>query len=292
MNWDDLKLFLAVSRCGTITGAAKQLNVQHSTVSRRIKVLEQSLGVSLFIRVKNVYELTEEGAKIKSAAISMESEVTGLDGALSGKNDSLIGQLRVTTISSMATTILMPIFKGFCEIYPQIDLHIIVSNDTVSLANREADIAVRLTNSPPEMLIGKRITTVASTIYGSSNYLKHQQQKRDSLKWIGAECCDFHKSWTKQSCENKLHQFNSNDAITILAAVQADLGVTFLPCFIGDVDPLLERYCEPEPKFELGLWVLSHPELKHNARVLAFRSYLIQSINEQRQLIEGKTYKQ
>jgi len=192
----------------------------------------------------------------------------------------------------MATTILMPIFKGFCEIYPQIDLHIIVSNDTVSLANREADIAVRLTNSPPEMLIGKRITTVASTIYGSSNYLKHQQQKRDSLKWIGAECCDFHKSWTKQSCENKLHQFNSNDAITILAAVQADLGVTFLPCFIGDVDPLLERYCEPEPKFELGLWVLSHPELKHNARVLAFRSYLIQSINEQRQLIEGKTYKQ
>jgi len=76
VNWDDLKLFLAVSRCGTISGAAKQLNVQHSTVSRRIKTLEKNLGVSLFIRAKNIYELTQEGAKIKAAALKMESEVT------------------------------------------------------------------------------------------------------------------------------------------------------------------------------------------------------------------------
>jgi len=289
VNWDDLKLFLAVSRCGTITGAAKQLNVQHSTVSRRIKALEQNLGISLFRRTKNVYELTSEGAKIESAAIRMESEVTGLDGALLGKNDSLIGPLRVTTISSMAATVLMPIFSSFCETFPQIDLHVIVSNDTVSLANREADIAIRLTNNPPEMLIGKRITTVASTIYASEIYLKQHQKNGNNLKWIGAECCDFHKSWTKQSCENKVHQFNSNDAMTILSAVRADMGATFLPCFIGDVEPLLERYCEPEDKFELGLWVLSHPELKHNARVSAFRKHLIQSVNMQRQLFEGKT---
>jgi len=287
VNWDDLKLFLTVSRCGTISGAAKQLNVQHSTVSRRIKILEKNLGVSLFTRTKNVYELTIEGVKIESAAIRMESEVTGLDGALLGKNDSLIGPLRVTTINSMAATILMPIFNSFCEDNPKIDLHIIVSNDTVSLANREADIAVRLTNSPPEMLIGKRITTVTSTIYGSASYLKSHQLKRDNLKWIGAECCDFHKSWTKQACEYKVHQFSCNDAMTILSAVRTDLGVTFLPCFIGDVDPMLERYCEPETKFDLGLWVLCHPELKHNARVLAFRKHLIQSVNKQRQLFEG-----
>lgn len=152
MNWDDLKLFLAVSRCGTISGAAKQFSVQHSTVSRRIKVLEQSLGVNLLRRTKNVYKLTAEGEKIERAATRMESEVTGVDGTLLGKNDSLIGPLRVTTINSMSSSILMPIFSSFCKIYPQIDLHIITSNETVSLANREADIAIRLTNSPPEML--------------------------------------------------------------------------------------------------------------------------------------------
>ena len=105
MNWDDLKLFLAVSRCGTISGAAKQFNVQHSTVSRRIKALEESLGVSLLRRVNNVYQLTLEGIKLESAAIRMESEVIGVDGALLGKNDSLVGPLRVTTINSMSSSV-------------------------------------------------------------------------------------------------------------------------------------------------------------------------------------------
>lgn len=286
MNWDDLKLFLAVSRCGTISGAAKQFNIQHSTVSRRIKALEKSLGVSLLRRINNGYQLTGEGAKIESAAIKMESEIIGVDGALLGKNDSLVGSLRVSTISTLSSTILMPIFKGFCKAYPQIDLHIIVSNETVSLTNREADIAIRLTNTPPEMLIGKRIATVSSTIYGSANYLK-DSQSLNKLKWIGAKCCDFHDLWTKQSCEDKIHQFNCNDATTILSAVKEGLGVTFLPCFIGDINHSLERYCAPQPKFDLGLWVLSHPELKNNIRVLAFRNYLTLAIEKQYQLLQG-----
>jgi DNA-binding transcriptional LysR family regulator len=286
VNWDDFKLFLAVSRCGTISGAAKQFNIQHSTVSRRIKALEKSLGVSLLRRINNGYQLTIEGAKIESAATKMESEVIGVDGALLGKNDSLVGPLRITTISTLSSTILMPIFRSFCKEYPQIDLHIMVSNETVSLVNREADIAIRLTNTPPDMLIGKRIATVASTIYGSTNYLKYSKTLNE-LKWIGAKCCDFHDSWTKQSCEEKVHQFNSNDATTILSAVKEDLGVTFLPCFIGDIDSSLERYCDPQPKFDLGIWVLLHPELKNNARVLAFRNHLIQAIDKQHQLLQG-----
>ncbi len=141
--------------------------------------------------------------------------------------------------------------------------------------------------APPEMLIGKRMTTVASTIYGSSNYLKSYNKNKECLKWIGAKCCDFHETWTKQSCKKKEHMFNSNDTLTILSAVRESLGMTFLPCFIGDTEPLLERYCDPEAKFDLGLWVLIHPELKHNARVLAFRNHLIQAVEQQHQLFEG-----
>jgi DNA-binding transcriptional LysR family regulator len=286
LNWDDLKLFLAVSRCGTISGAAKQFNVQHSTVSRRIKALEESLGVSLLRRANNVYQLTVEGIKLESAAIRMESEVIGVDGALLGKNDSLVGPLRVTTINSMSSSVLMPIFNSFCKAYPKIGLDIIVSNETVSLGNREADIAIRLTNNPPDMLIGKRITTVVSTVYGSARYLQDLKGS-DKLKWIGAKCCNYHDSWTKQSCKERMHQFNSNDAITILSAVREGLGVTFLPCFIGDSETLLERYCDPEPKFDLGFWVLLHPELKHNARVLAFRNHLTLAVEAQHQLFTG-----
>ena len=286
MNWDDLKLFLAVARCGTISGAAKQFNVQHTTVSRRIKKLEQTLGTSLLTRKNNVYQLTEQGARIESAAIKMESELLEVDGTLQGQNDSLVGPLRIATISTMSSSVLMPILNEFSQKHPKINLDVIVSNDPISLANREADVAIRWTNKPPEMLIGKRVVTIASTIYGSEDYVK-KVKDTGSEQWIGAKCCDFHDSWTKQTAKEKKHQFTSNDSATILSAVQSGLGLTFLPCFIGDNDPLLKRYCEPDPIFDLGLWVLIHPELKNNLRILAFRNHLIDAIKQQQSSFEG-----
>lgn len=287
MNWDDLKLFLAVSRTGSMSGAAKQFNVQHSTVSRRVHALEKKLGVSLLERKKGTYQLTPAGTKVKRAAARIESEVIGVDGTLLGKNDSMKGSLRVTTISYMASSILAPMFSSFCKIHPGIDLHIMVSNDTASLSNREADIAIRLTNSPAESLIGKRLVTVASTAYGSSDYFLQQRQKEDDLKWIGANCCSFHKTWTKQACGSRSHQFNCDDMLVTQSAIREGFGVSFLPCFLGDVDAGLVRYSDPDPKHDLGLWILMHPELKYNARVVAFRNHLIAKIEEQRHLIEG-----
>jgi len=295
MNWDDLKLFLTVARYGTMSSAAKQLNIQHSTISRRIRALEKQLGVSLLVRKKGTYHLTDAGIKIERAAARMESEVIGVDGALLGQDLHLVGPLRVTTISIMSSTILMPMFNSFCKNYPEIDLHIVASNTTASLAQREADIAIRSTNAPGETLIGKRVVTVKSTIYGSIEYfkqlkqLKENKQNKNGLKWIGAECCDFHRSWTNQTCGTATHQFNCDDALITVAALREGLGVSFLPCFMGDADSQLERYCDPDPKFDLGLWVLIHPEQKHNARVLAFRNHIINNIENQRHLFEGDT---
>ncbi len=287
MNWDDLKIFLAVSRYGTMSGAAKQLEVQHSTVSRRIKVLEKQLGANLLRRNKGIYELTKAGRKIKDAALKMEREIISVDGSLISEDDPLIGTLRITTINSMASTILMPMFSSFSKANPQINLYVMVSNNIASLANREADIAIRLSNAPPETLIGKRVVTVASAVYGSSDYLKKQKENKDNLKWLGVSCCDFHKTWTKESCDTETHQFNCDDALLTLAALREGLGVSFLPCFIGDTEPTLMRYGALEPKFDLGLWILIHHESKSNARILAFRDYLISAIEEQQNLFSG-----
>ncbi|MFT6734959.1 MAG: DNA-binding transcriptional LysR family regulator [Polaribacter sp.] len=286
MNWDDLKIILAISRCGTMSGAANQLNVQHSTVSRRIKAFEKQLGTNLIRRSKGSYELTKAGSKVRDAARNIEKEILSVDGALLRKNDPLIGKLRITTISSLASTILMPMFSAFSKAYPQIDLHIMVSNSTASLANREADVAIRLSHSPPESLIGKHAVTVSSTVYGSSDYLtKHN---KNDLKWLGATCCDYHKTWTKESCDIRTHQFNIDDALLTSAALREGLGVSYLPCCIGDTDPTLVRYCEPDPRFDLGLWILIHTESKHNARILVFRDYMISAIEKQQNTFTGK----
>ncbi|PKI03463.1 LysR family transcriptional regulator [Glaciecola sp. 33A] len=288
MNWDDLKIILAISRCGTMSGAASQLNVQHSTVSRRIKAFEKKLGTNLIRRNKGSYELTKAGNKVRDAALKVEREIISVDSALLNKKDPLIGTLRITTISSLASTILMPMFSAFSKAHPKIYLHIMASNNTASLANREADVAIRLSNAPPESLIGKNAATVSSTVYCSSDYLKKHNKNKDDLKWLGVTCCSFHKRWTKESCDIATHQFNIDDALLTCSALREGLGVSFLPCCIGDVEPTLVRYCEPDSKFDLGLWILIHTELRNNARVLAFRDYMIKAIEKQQDIFAGR----
>jgi len=288
MNWDDLKYFLAIAREGSISGGAKQLGVQHSTVSRRIRALEKQMGTRLIERKQSGFELTEDGLKLKQSALKMELELLKIDGNLIGKDSRLTGQLNVTAINNMASTVLMPIFASFSNKYPTIELHIIVSNTYASLVEREADIAIRLTNTPQETLIGKRLVTIASTVYGSKTYLKKIRKEKSQPQWLGVNCCGFHQAWTKQACEDHLHNFYSDDTLLTKAALCEDLGLAYLPCFMGDTDPKLERYCEPDDELNLGLWLLFHPDLKKNAKVIAFREHLMSEIHAQKHVFQGR----
>jgi DNA-binding transcriptional LysR family regulator len=288
MNWDDLRLFLAVARNGSISGAANQLGVQHSTISRRMRQFELKLGARLIERKKGGYELTQSGKYVKEAAINIEREILGVDGALIGIDAQLIGQLRVTAINNMASTILMPMFASFSNQHPLVKLHIFVSNLDASLAQRDADVAIRLTNSPPETLIGQRVVNVASTIYGSRPYIETLRQDNREPEWIGVDCCIFHKTWTQQACGESSQNFITDDTLLTLAAIKEGLGVAILPCFMGDPDPELERYCEPDPAYNLGLWILLHPDLKRTTRVLAFRDHMAGAIKNKKDLFEGR----
>lgn len=287
MNWDDMRLFLAVARTGSISGAARQLGVQHSTVSRRIRQFEEKLGTRLLERKTGRYELTLAGENVKEASGRIEREVLGVDGALLGKDTQQVGPLKVAALNNMASSVLMPMFASFNKKRPQVELHIIVSNIDASLSQREADVAIRLTNTPIDTLIGKRIVTVASCIYGSRSYLEQLHKQGGEPKWIGVDCCGFHKTWTKQSSNGQPHNFYSDDTLLTQSAIREDMGVSILPCFMGDTDPLLQRYCDPDPAYNLGLWVLLHPDLKRTARVLAFRDHMIEAINEKKDLFEG-----
>jgi DNA-binding transcriptional LysR family regulator len=173
-------LRVAVARDGSISGAAKRINVQHSTVSRRIKVLEQQLGTRLIERKASGYELTSAGEELKLAASKMEVEVLEVEGALGGEEDRPTGVLRVAAINNMASSVLMPIFARFSAKYPEIELHVQVSNKFVSLAERQADVAIRQTNTPHDTLVGTLL----------SNYVVSLRSGA-TPKWLGVECCTF-----------------------------------------------------------------------------------------------------
>lgn len=290
MNWDDLRLFLAVARSGSISSGARQLDLQHSTVSRRMRKLEKELRVRLFDKVPSGYTLTSEGKALKARAADIERAFLAVDDTLAGKDQHPSGPLRVTAIDNMASTILMPMFARFSQSYPDICLHLMVSNTDVSLSQREADIAIRLTNTPPDTLIGKRVATVSSAIYGSRNYLRRLHEKGNEAEWIGVDCCQFHRSWTRQECNKATHRFSVDDTLLTQAALREGLGIAILPCFMGDTDPALARYSEPRPEWDLGLWVLNHPDLKRTARVLAFRDFISTEIKQQEHVFLGQEH--
>ncbi len=287
MNWDDLRLFLAVARAGSISAGARRLGLQHSTVSRRMHKLEEDLGVRLLEKTRDGCDPTLAGQNLLQAATRMEREAVAVEGGLAGLDQQLVGPLRVTAINNMATTVLMPMFRDFMARYPGVELHVMVSNEDASLAGREADVAIRLANAPTDTLVGKRVVTVASTIYASPDYRARLQADGGTPQWLGVACCGFHRSWTRAACEGQRHRFYSDDTLLTQAALCAGLGISILPCFLGDADPGLVRWCEPRPEWSLGLWILLHPDLRRTARVLAFRSHMVAAIEARRAIFEG-----
>lgn len=287
MQWDDLRIFLAVAREGSISGAAKRLGVQHSTVSRRLRALEISLATPLLERKTSGYELTEAGEELRLSASKIEAQILEFEGALGGQESGVSGELKVTAINNMASSILMPMFTRFSANYPDIELHVQVSNKFVRLAERDADIAIRLTNSPTDTLIGTRLATVASTVYGARDYCADVRTGSTGKKWLGVECCGFHMSWTKAACPEHDHNFFVDDTLLTVAALREGAGLAYLPCFMGDSDPALVRFCPPERQHDLGLWLLYHRDLRRTKRVRLFREHMLQGVADVAALLQG-----
>jgi DNA-binding transcriptional LysR family regulator len=288
MNWDDARVFLTFTREMSFSGAAKRLGVQHSTISRRIQSLEKQLASSLVERDKSGYRLTPAGEELKASALRMEQELLSFEAANTGQNDEASGELTLAAVPNMASTILMPIISGFSRAHPKIELRISVTNDNVRLSKREADVALRQTNSPDETLIGTRLTTVASAVYGEKTYCADVAAGESPEQWIGVDCCDYHRTWTRQACPDAKHPLWVDETSLTLAALKEGMGVGYLPCFIGDSDSALTRFREPEIKHNLGLWLLYHRDLRDTRRVLLFREYVTQEIQKVSPLFEGK----
>ncbi len=287
MDWDDARMFLAFAREGSFSAAAKRLGVQHSTISRRVHALEKDLATPLVERRANGYVLTEAGHQLTESATRMERELLQFEATSSGQSDAPSGELHVTAIANMASTVLMPLFARFNEAYPSIDLRLEVTNNSVRLAERDADVALRQTNTPGETLIGTRLVTVASAVYGAKDYCAAIAAGRAAEKWVGVDCCDYHRTWTKQAWPQLDHSFCVDDTSLTVAALREGLGVGFLPCFLGDNEPSLVRFREPEKKHELGLWLLYHRDLKRTKRVTLFRQHMQREIEALSTVFDG-----
>jgi len=292
MDWDNLRFFLAVARKGSIRAASTTLSVNHSTVARRITSFEENLGVRLFERLPSGYVLTPAGEEMLKSAQQIEDEIVKLDRQVIGRDAQLVGSLRVTMPILLASHLLMPDIAAFTKTYPQIQLELAFSNEEFNLRKREADVAIRFTQSPPEYLVGREIISPSKGVYASDDYVATHDpiENPDKLHWLGWE--DDKPQWIKDSrfCASPvIHK--ADDMLAQLEAVKLGMGIAMLPCFIADQVPNLQRLEILNSKGPCGnLWMLTHQDLRATARVKAFTDFMLKAFEPHRDLLEGRCY--
>jgi len=289
MDWDNIRFFLHVARQGSIRAAARILNVNHTTIARRIKHLEDQLGVRLFEKLPSGYQITPAGEEILTIAEGMEIQALELERKIYGRDTRLTGNLRITLPQVLATGLLMPDLARFSKTYPGISLEIITSYEALNLTKRQADVAIRLAyKSPPENLYGRKLSTLHRAVYISSALLKTFDFEKP-LHWITKEDENIVPAWALK-LPLKTHKNNLivSDPISQLEATREGLGVSVNFCFLADKDPKLSRLPPGDTHSYGDLWILTHDDLRHTPRVQAFMRFLSDAIIAKRPILQGR----
>jgi len=288
-NWDDLRVFLAVARAGSLSGAARALSVNHSTVFRRIGAFEAALGVRLFERQSDGYLLTPAGEELRDGALRIEEEIASLSRKVAGQDLRLSGAVRVTTIDMLAFGLLPRHLAGFRDAYPGIEIELVVGNTMLNLSRREADVALRVGNTPPETLVGRRVGRLAFAVYGSIGYRARRPELDLVLhNWIGFD--SEHEALVRRFTRflpAVQPALRTNSVVAALSVAKSGLGLVPLPCGLADLEPDLVRVAPLPDDFTLDLWLLTHEDLRKTARIRAFLDFLATALAKEAPLLEG-----
>jgi len=278
VDWDDVRYFLAVARGGSVRAAAERLKVNHSTVLRRIAQLEQRLAAHMFEKLPSGYRLTDAGEEVLEFAEQKEASSNQLETRVFGRDQSVRGLLRVTLAPTLATHLLMPDFADFARLHPEIEMEILSSDEPVNLTNRQADVAIRVVyerNALPLNLHGLKGPELFGGVYMSRDLLVAWRAGAAArIRWIVRSQHGV-PDWVREG-EVPIAEvpFRTTDAGAQIVAVRQDLGMTTLPCFIGDSDPLLVRVPGTDLHMHGTLWLLTQGETRKTKRVRLFTEFV------------------
>lgn len=291
VDWDDVRHFLAVAREGSVRAAAARLGVNHTTVLRRVAQLEDRLGTQMFERLPSGYRLTEAGAEVLELARQMETSSLQLETRVLGRDQSVRGLLRVTLSPPLAGHLLMPDFAAFTRVYPDIEMDVLAATELANLTNREADVAIRVVydrKTLPLNLHGLKGPDVYGGVYVSRERLAAwYADPSEPVRWIVISGHGI-PSWASAGDIRAAEvPFRTTDAQAQLAAVREGIGLTTLPCFIGDADPLLMRVPNSDLHHYGTLWLLTQGETRKTKRVRLFTEFLSRRLAAHGELLAG-----
>ena len=282
INWDNLRYVLMVASKGSIAAAARELEVNRTTVLRRINAFQDNLNCRIFERGEAGYVLTPEAEKMISAAREVENTLFNMQRQLAGRELKLEGELRVTTTDTFMVALLGPHLASFHRKHPHIIVEILSTNSILDLNRRDADIAIRPTRTPDTHLVGKRVSDVEFGIYASNEFLENNDVT-DVYKqnWIGFD--DSMRAtppgmWFEATVPAKRVCWRGDSFVGVRVAAENGIGLALLPRLLGDGSEQLKRLPMPVPELTIGLWLLTHPDLMRSARVNAFFEYFSEAL--------------
>ena len=276
LDWDDLRHFVALARRGTLSAAARALRVNHATVARRIASLETALGRTLFDRGADGYTLTAAGEAVLAEAGAMESAAAAIaEGDGSG---ALTGWVRIATTRTLADLVLVPrLLPALDARHPGLRVEVLADSRNVSLARREADLALRWARPRDGGAVARRLATVAHGLYGSG----------DAVITYDEDGADLPEArWLRAARPGARVAFRSNSLVAQAEAVRAGLGVAVLPRFLGDRVGLSPCPAAAPPEREV--WLLARGEVLRIPRVRAVADTVVAVFDAARGALAGR----
>ena len=292
MDWDKLRMFHAVAEAGSFTKAGQTLGLSQSAVSRQISVLEKDLNILLFHRHARGLELTEQGEILFHETRDINRKIEFVTARLTDTKDSPSGDLRVTASVAFGSTWLTPRISEFLEMYPEINMTLLVSDFEIDLSQRTADIAIRLGPLTQPNLIARRILTIRNHIYASRDYLARHGtpmtmddlEKHELVTYgVTAPTPIQHINWLEDmhiKARRNGPTLKLNNLYGMLLAVESGCGVAALPDYMVDGRPNIVRILTDLEGPSIDAHFVYLEEQRDSKRITAFRDFLLAKVAE------------
>jgi len=297
-DWADIRLFLAILDRGSLVAAAEHLNLTQPSVGRRLAAMEKRFGTPLFVRAGRRMQLTDSGVAILDSARRMEREMLAIERSLEVQSTALCGEVTISATEGTGTEWLTPVLLDFHAQYPEILLKVQIENRAVDLIRREADIALRLGQPVQPDLIAKRLVTVGFGLYASKAYLRNAPPL-ESLEDLRAHqlvglqplgpSMQAAALFPVEPVPASQYVYATNSSQALISAVQAGFGIGILSHRWAGIAGRLTRVLPDYTAAAIDLWLVTHEELRHSARIRAVFDFIAARALKDAQLFERGT---
>lgn len=279
MDWNLVRTFHAVAETGGLSGAATRLGISHATVFRHLRALEADLATRLFDKAQGRYRLTEAGVEILEMAQTVAIAFEDIERRGTGGDVQLKGRIRLTAPASFSCHYLPGYLADFRKAYPDITVELLSTNEELNMSNRAAEIALRVTSSPPEHLVGRKLADIPWGVYGSSRYFEQYGTPTGTAdlanhRLIGAVGTLARSSgfaWIDREHRDRV-VLRCDELMTMAAHARQGQGLALLPADVARDG--FRRVARIDTMPDNQVWLLTHPDLRKVERVRCMMRFL------------------